>query len=110
MTEERRKIGEVVQASVSSGIQVKLSLGSPEELKTGYPVIAEGEKYDFYCVVMDVYNPPVPVIDTVATSDLAKMAIPAVSPGMQKGYLGNIFYSKALLEPIQIIDKKSGDL
>ncbi len=106
----KKKIGEVVQAAVSSGIQVKLSLASPEELKTGYPVIAEGEKYDFYCVVMDVYNPPVPVIDTVATSDLAKMAIPAVSTGMQKGYLGNIFYSKALLEPIQIIDKKSGDL
>ena len=107
---EKKKIGEVVEASVSSGLEVKLSLSSPEEIKTGYPVIAEGEKFDFYSIVMDVYNPPVPVIDAVATSELAKMAIPAVSSGMQKGYLGNMFYSKAHLEPIQIIDKKSGEL
>ncbi len=104
------KIGEVVEAAVSSGLEVKLGLTSPEQIKTGYPVIAEGEKFDFYSVVMDIYNPPVPVIDTVATSNLAKMAIPAVSGGMQKGYFGNIFYSKAHLEPIQIIDKKTGDL
>jgi uncharacterized protein len=110
MSQQTRKVGEVVDASVSSGINVKLSLGNPEELKTGYPVIAEGQKYNFYCIVMDVYNPAVPVVDTVATSDIAKSAIPAVSTGMQKGYLGNIFYSKALLEPIQIIDKKTSEL
>lgn len=108
--EERRKIGEVVEASVSGGINVKLSLSGPEDIKTGYPVIAEGEKFDFYSIVMDVYNPPVPVIDEVATSPLAKSAIPAVSSGMQKGYLGNLFYSKAHLEPIQIIAKKTGEL
>ena len=107
---EKKKVGEVVEASVSSGLEVKLSLASPEQIKTGYPVIAEGEKFDFYCIVMDIYNPSVPVIDTVATSPLAKMAIPAVSSGMQKGYLGNLFYSKAHIEPIQIIDKKSGEL
>src|SRR5437879_8822851 len=110
MIQQTRKVGEVVDASVSSGINVKLSLGNPEELKTGYPVIAEGQKYNFYCIVMDVYNPAVPVVDTVATSDIAKSAIPAVSTGMQKGYLGNIFYSKALLEPIQVIEKKTREL
>lgn len=107
---EKKKIGEVVEASVSGGIEVKLSLTSPEDIKTGYPVIAEGEKFDFYSVVMDVYDPGVPVVDTIASSDLAKMAIPAMSAGMQKGYFGNIFYSKAHLEPIQIINKKSGEL
>jgi DNA helicase HerA-like ATPase len=110
MSGGKTKIGEVVQAAVSAGIHVKLSLGSPEEIKTGYPVIVEGEKYDFYSIVMDVYNPGVPVVDAVATSPLGKAAIPAVSPGMQTGYLGNIFYSKALLEPIQIIDKKTSEL
>lgn len=110
MTSDKRKIGEVVQASVSSGIHVKLSLDSPEEIKTGYPVIVEGDKYDFYSVVMDVYNPVVPVVETVATSNLAKLAVPAVSPGMQKGYMGNMFYSKIRLEPIQIIEKKTGEL
>jgi len=107
---ETRVVGEVVDASVSRGINVKLSLTSPENIKTGYPVIAEGEKYDFYCVVMDVFNPPLDIVDTLATSDLGKRAIPAVSPGMQKGYFGNIFYSKVLLEPIQLVDKKDGTL
>jgi uncharacterized protein len=105
-----KKIGEVVEASVSRGIDVKLSLSGPEDIKTGYPVIAEGEKFDFYSIVMDVYNPPVPVIDEVATSPLAKSAIPAVSSGMQKGYLGNMFSSRAHLEPIQIISKETGEL
>ena len=83
MTEkdETHAVGEVVDASVSGGINVKLSLTSPENIKTGYPVIAEGEKYDFYCIVMDVFNPPLDVVDTLATSDLGKRAIPAVSPG-----------------------------
>ncbi len=110
MSDGKTKIGEVVQAAVSAGIHVKLSLGGPEEIKTGYPIIVEGEKYDFYCIVMDVYNPGVPVVDAVATSPLGRAAIPAVSPGMQTGYLGNIFYSKVLLEPIQIIDKKTSEL
>jgi uncharacterized protein len=105
-----RVIGEVVDASVSGGINVKLSLTSPEGIKTGYPVIAQGEKYDFYCVVMDVFNPPLEVVDTLATSSLGKLSIPAVSPGMQKGYFGNMFYSKALVEPIQLIDRKDGSL
>ncbi len=112
MTSEKSKrvIGEVVDASVSSGINVKLSLTSPENIKTGYPVIAEGEKYNFYCIVMDVFNPPLEVVDTMATSDFGKQSIPAVSPSMQKGYFGNMFYSKALLEPIQLINKNDGNL
>jgi len=103
--EEKRVIGEVVDASVLGGINVKLSLTNPENIKTGYPVIAEGEKYKFYCVVADVFNPPVDVVDSLATSDFGKLSIPAVSPGLQKGYFGSIFYSKVLLEPIQLIDK-----
>jgi hypothetical protein len=106
--DEKRVIGEVVDASVLGGINVKLSLTNPENIKTGYPVIAEGERYDFYCVVADVFNPPVDVVDSLATSDLGKLSIPAVSPGLQKGYFGSVFYSKVLLEPIQLIDKKSG--
>ena len=105
-----RVIGEVVDASVSGGINVKLSIASPESIKTGYPVIAQGDKFDFYCVVMDVFNPPLEVVDTLATSSLGKLSIPAVSPNMQKGYFGNMFYSKALLEPIQLIDRKDGSL
>jgi hypothetical protein len=107
---DNQVIGEVVDASVLGGINVKLSLTNPENVKTGYPVIAEGQKYDFYCVVADVFNPAVEVVDSLATSDLGKLSIPAVSPGMQKGYFGSIFYSKVLLEPIQLVDKKDGTL
>jgi len=106
--DEKRVIGEVVDASVLGGINVKLSLTNPENIRTGFPVIAEGKKYDFYCVVADVFNPPVDVVDSLATSDLGKLSIPAVSPGLQKGYFGNVFYSKVLLEPIQLIDKENG--
>jgi DNA helicase HerA-like ATPase len=107
---ESQVIGEVVDASVLGGINVKLSLTNPENIKTGYPVIAEGQKYDFYCVVADVFNPAVDVVDSLATSDLGKLSIPAVSPGLHKGYFGSIFYSKILLEPIQLIDKTNGTL
>jgi len=111
MTEEEKQvIGEVVDASVLEGINVKLSLTNPENIRTGYPVIAEGQKYDFYCVVADVFNPAVDVVDSLATSDLGKLSIPAVSPGLQKGYFGSIFYSKVRLEPIQLIDRKTGVL
>ena len=82
---EKRVIGEVVDASVLGGINVKLSLTNPESIKTGYPVVAEGEKYDFYCVVADVFNPAVDVVDSLATSDLSKLSIPAVSPGLRCG-------------------------
>ena len=108
--EEKKEIGEVVDASVLGGINVKLSLTNPENIKTGYPVIAEGKKYDFYCIVADVFNPAVDVVDSLATSDWGKMSIPAVSAGMQKGYFGPLFFSKVLLEPIQLIDKQTGIL
>jgi hypothetical protein len=56
---------------------------------------------------MDVMNPPLDVVETLATSALGKQAIPAVSPTMQKGYFGSLIFSKVLLEPIQLIDKKT---
>jgi hypothetical protein len=45
------KIGEVISASVSGGLAAKLELDNPENLRIGYPVIVEGKKYSFYCIV-----------------------------------------------------------
>ncbi len=41
------KIGEIVAASVIDGLIAKLQLGNPEELRIAYPVIVQGERYDF---------------------------------------------------------------
>jgi hypothetical protein len=92
------KIGSVVSASVLKGIDAKLELENPEELKVGYPVIVEGKKYDFYCVVKDIYNPPVDIVERIAGSGLHD-AVPL------SGHNPNAVFSKMSLKVIQIIDK-----
>lgn len=101
------KIGEVVSASVLKGIDVKLSLENPEETNVGFPVIIEGEYYDFYCVIEDVYLPENNIIERLADSKVGKSIIPMTSPGIHEGYSGRMFYAKATLQSIQLINKKS---
>src|SRR2546428_9331176 len=50
------KVGEIVSASVLEGLTAKLQIPDPEELRIAYPVIVEGELYDFYCLVEDILN------------------------------------------------------
>lgn len=97
------KIGEVISASVSGGIEAKLELDNPEELRIGYPIIVEGQKYDFYCVVQDIRNPATGIIEQIAGSELGKSVVPMISPGIHESYAGQIFFSKAILKPIQLI-------
>lgn len=101
------KIGEVVSASVLGGLTTKLELENPEDLRIGYPVIVEGRTYDFYCIVEDVINETSNIAERLAGSRLRDSIMPA---GIQEGYGGPIFYSKALLRPIQLIDKETGRL
>ena len=98
------KIGEVVSASVLGGIDIKLELDEPEDLRVGYPLIVEGKKYQFYCVVQDIRNPPLGIVEQIAGSELGDSVVPMISPGIHEGYGGQIFFSKALLKPIQLID------
>lgn len=98
------KIGEVVSASVLGGIDTKLELDDPEDLRVGYPLIVEGKRYQFYCVVQDIRNPPVGIVEQIAGSELGDSVVPMISPGIHEGYGGQIFFSKALLKPIQLID------
>lgn len=98
------KIGEVVSASVLGGIDAKLELDNPEDLRVGYPIIVEGKRYDFYCVVQDIRNPSVGIVEQIAGSELGSSIVPMISPGIHEGYTGQMFFSKALLKPIQLID------
>jgi DNA helicase HerA-like ATPase len=102
------KIGEVVAGSVRGGLEAKLQLHNPEDLRVGYPVIVEGERYDFYCLVEDVVNQSLDIAERIAGADLREALLP--SAGSHEGYGGPIFYSKALLRPIQLVDKESGKL
>ncbi|UCG70498.1 MAG: ATP-binding protein [Thermoplasmata archaeon] len=106
--EEKVDIGQVVSASVLSGLEVKLALDNPEDLRIGYPAIVEGKKYDFYCMVHDVINEKMDIAERLAGSKLKESVVPITS--MHEGYGGKIFYSKAKLKPIQLIEKGSGNL
>ena len=44
MEDKARGIGEIVSASVLSGLEVKLVLDNPEVLRIGFPAIVEGKK------------------------------------------------------------------
>ncbi|TET90657.1 MAG: ATP-binding protein [Methanomassiliicoccales archaeon] len=104
----RAKIGEIVSASVSGGLAAKLELDNPEDLRIGYPVIVEGKTYDFYCIVEDVMNQNVDIAERLAGSALRDSIVP--SGTTHEGYGGRIFYSKAVLRPIQLIDKETNEL
>jgi len=102
------KIGEVIQGSVKEGLEVKLQLDNPESLRIGYPVIVEGRTYDFYCLVDDIVNQQLDIAERLAGSDFRDSIVPG--GGTHEGYGGPIFYSKAVLKPIQLIEKDSGGL
>src|SRR3972149_4985955 len=97
------KIGEIVAASVIDGLVAKLQLHDPEELRIAYPVIVEGARYDFYCLVEDVINEPSDIADQLAGSSISDVVVPR--PETHAGYGGPIFYSKAKLRVIQIIER-----
>src|SRR3989454_2801510 len=102
------KIGEVIMGSVLEGREVKLALQNPEELRIGFPVIVEGKTYDFYCLVEDIVNQQLDLAERLAGANFRDAIVPG--GGTHEGYGGPIFYSKAVLKPIQLIEKESGNL
>src|SRR5256886_14368172 len=102
------KIGEIVAASVIDGLVAKLQLGNPEELKIAFPVIVEGARYDFYCLVEDVLNEESDIADQLAGSRIADVIVPRRETN--EGYGGPIFYSKAKLRMIQLVDRDTKKL
>src|SRR2546423_6597755 len=96
------KIGEIVAASVIEGLVAKLQLGNPEELKIAFPVIVEGARYDFYCLVEDVLNEESDIADQLAGSTIADVIVPR--PETHEGYGGPTLFSKAKHRGIQLAD------
>src|SRR3989442_296534 len=82
------KIGEIVAASVIDGLVAKLQLGNPEELKIAFPVIVEGARYDFYCLVEDVLNEESDIADQLAGSTIADVIVPR--PETHEGDVGSV--------------------
>src|SRR5256886_4212067 len=102
------KIGEIVAASVIDGLIAKLQLHNPEELRIAYPVIVEGARYDFYCLVEDVINEPSDIADQLAGSSISDVIVPP--PETHEGYGGPIFYSKTKLRMTQLVDRDTKKL
>ncbi|MFQ5909573.1 MAG: helicase HerA domain-containing protein [Thermoplasmata archaeon] len=103
-----QKIGEVVSASVLGGLSAKLVLDNPEDLRIGYPVVVEGRTYDFYCIVHDIVNQSVEIAERLAGSKMRDSIVPLGET--HEGFGGRIFYSKANLRPIQLIDRNTRKL
>ena len=102
------KIGEIVSASVLEGLTAKLQIPDPEELRIAYPVIVEGELYDFYCLVEDILNEESEIARQLAGSAISDVVLPQGQS--DESYSGPIFYSMAKLRPIQLINKETGKL
>ncbi len=102
------KIGEIVSASVLEGLMAKLQIPDPEELRIAYPVIVEGELYDFYCLVEDILNEESEIARQLAGSAISDVVLPQGQS--DESYSGPIFYSMAKLRPIQLINKETGKL
>ncbi|RLF61244.1 MAG: hypothetical protein DRN25_00760 [Thermoplasmata archaeon] len=100
---ENMEIGQVVSASVLDGIEIKLNIENPENLKVGYPVIVEGKEYRFYCVVEDIYTPKSKVIERIAGLELEK-TIPIEA---HETPYGIPLSCKAKLKPICLIDRNN---
>jgi DNA helicase HerA-like ATPase len=58
-------------------------------------------------VIQDVYLPEDSMIERLADSKVGKSIIPMTAPGIHEGYSGRIFYAKASLQSIQLIDKET---
>lgn len=97
--QSEEKIGEVINAQVSFGIEIKLSKES-EEIKIGYPIMIEGKDYDYFCIISDIYHRKDPIIDQIANSRIAEDVIPSIT---SEGVRGKPFYSIAKLNCLQTI-------
>ncbi len=96
-------LGEVVSGEVSSSIKLKLKKES-EEVKIGYPVVVEGKRYDYFCIVSDIVFPPTTAVTMLANAEKLRNTLPMQSLDTARG---RTFFSLADLQCVQMIDKSS---
>ncbi len=101
------EIGEVVGASVTGGIQVKM-IREPETLRVGMPLIVEGGLLRFYALVADINYPSSNIAVAFANSPMAGLLPVKDVPGVR----GSPFYSLTNLNCLQVLeqgtDQKTG--
>ncbi|OLS14336.1 MAG: hypothetical protein RBG13Loki_1985 [Promethearchaeota archaeon CR_4] len=93
------EIGEVVGASTTGGIQIKM-IREPETLRVGTPLIVEGGQLHFYSLVTDINYPGNNIAVAFANSPMAGLLPVKEVPGVR----GSPFFSLANLNCLQIIE------
>ncbi len=95
----KEEIGEVVGASTTGGIQIKM-IREPETLRVGTPLIVEGGQLHFYSLVADINYPSNNIAVAFANSPMAGLLPVKEVPGVR----GSPFFSLTNLNCLQIIE------
>ncbi|GAB4309877.1 MAG: DUF87 domain-containing protein [Promethearchaeota archaeon] len=95
---EPGQLGEVIEASVEAGIWIKL-IHTPENLRVGTPVIIEGEKNNFYALVVEIKYPSSPLATAFANSPMTELLSFHDVPGVR----GRQFFALAHLDCLQVL-------
>jgi hypothetical protein len=101
---ENAVLGEVISGAVSGAIELKLKEDS-EEIRIGYPVVVEGKRFDFYCMLSDICFPSSNAVTMLANAERLRSTIPS---SMIETARGRTFYSVAQLQCLLMIEKTSG--
>ncbi|MFW9853589.1 MAG: ATP-binding protein [Candidatus Thorarchaeota archaeon] len=101
---ENAVLGEVISGAVSGAIELKLKEDS-EEVRIGYPVVVEGKKFDFYCMLSDICFPGSNAVTMLANAERLRSTIPS---SMIETARGRTFFSTAMLQCLLMIEKTSG--
>jgi DNA helicase HerA-like ATPase len=98
-------IGEVIQASVSDEIVIKMRDIS-ESLRIGFPVITEGSNFDFFSIISDIETPLDNTALMFANADDYRTASPlSMLKDRETLSRGKKFYSIARLNCVKMVNK-----
>ncbi|MFW9996355.1 MAG: ATP-binding protein [Candidatus Odinarchaeota archaeon] len=98
---QKKFLGEVVGAQVTSGVTIKLKEDS-EEVKIGDPIVIEGKKYDYFCIVRDIVFPRNPTVEMLANAEYFKSSF---SIDLMETSKGKAFSPLAELNCVQMIEQ-----
>ncbi|MHA2297232.1 MAG: ATP-binding protein [Candidatus Hodarchaeales archaeon] len=102
-TTVKKYMGEIIGAQVSSGLTIKMKEDS-EEVKIGDPLVIEGKKYDYFCIVRDIVFPRNPTVEMLANADYFKSSF---SIDMMETSKGKAFSPVAELNCVQMIERST---
>ncbi|OLS26556.1 MAG: hypothetical protein HeimC3_08750 [Candidatus Heimdallarchaeota archaeon LC_3] len=101
----QENIGEVIKASVSEEILIKMRNIS-ETLRIGYPVVTEGRTFDFFSIISDIETPLDNTALMFANADEYRNASPlSMLRDRETLSRGRKFYSIAKLNCVKMVNK-----